>query len=52
MLQLTFAENAPSDIADAYDHCRQLTCVNSTTFYLSSQLLPQFKRQAIWAIYA
>lgn len=37
--------------AEAYEYCRQITAKYSKTFYLGTLLMPQEKRQAIWAIY-
>jgi 15-cis-phytoene synthase len=37
--------------SDAYEFCRQITAKYSKTFYLGSLLMPEEKRQAIWAIY-
>ncbi len=37
--------------SEAYDFCRQITAKYSKTFYLGTLLMPEEKRQAIWAIY-
>ena len=37
--------------SDAYEFCRQITQKYSKTFYLGTLLMPEEKRQAIWAIY-
>ncbi len=37
--------------SDAYEFCRQITAKYSKTFYLGTLLMPEEKRQAIWAIY-
>lgn len=37
--------------SDAYELCRQITAKYSKTFYLGTLLMPEEKRQAIWAIY-
>jgi phytoene synthase len=37
--------------SDAYESCRQITAKYSKTFYLGTLLMPEEKRQAIWAIY-
>ena len=36
---------------EAYEYCRQITAKYSKTFYLGTLLMPQAKREAIWAIY-
>ncbi|MGB7441024.1 MAG: 15-cis-phytoene synthase CrtB [Coleofasciculaceae cyanobacterium] len=37
--------------SDSYELCRQITAKYSKTFYLGSLLMPEEKRQAIWALY-
>ncbi len=37
--------------SDSYEFCRQITAKYAKTFYLATQLLPEEKRRAIWAIY-
>ena len=39
-------------LAEAYDFCKNITKINSHTFYLASSLLPKSKRQAVQALYA
>jgi 15-cis-phytoene synthase len=36
----------------AYQHCEDITRVNSKTFYMASRLLPEHKRRATQALYA
>lgn len=36
----------------SYELCRQITATYARTFYLGTLLMPEAKRQAIWAIYA
>lgn len=38
-------------LADSYERCRQITAEYSKTFYMGTQLMPDEKRRAIWAIY-
>ncbi|MDY6937978.1 MAG: phytoene synthase [Cyanobacteriota bacterium] len=38
-------------LEEAYELCRQITAKYSKTFYLGTQLMPEAKRKAIWAIY-
>ena len=38
-------------IEESYELCRQITAEFSKTFYLGTLLMPEEKRQAIWAIY-
>lgn len=40
-----------ASLEEAYELCRQITAKYSKTFYLGTLLMPEFKRQAIWAIY-
>jgi len=40
-----------ASLSEAYEYCRQITAKYSKTFYLGTLLMPQAKRQAIWAIY-
>ncbi|MGB3511154.1 MAG: 15-cis-phytoene synthase CrtB [Microcoleaceae cyanobacterium] len=35
----------------SYELCRQVTATYSKTFYMGTQLMPEAKRKAIWAIY-
>jgi 15-cis-phytoene synthase len=52
MLQLP--ENDLKTLAsssEAYELCRQITAHYAKTFYLATLLMPEAKRQAIWAIY-
>jgi 15-cis-phytoene synthase len=63
MLQLTqtpLTQSSPStakrmgtlaSLEEAYEICRQITATHSKSFYLATQLMPEAKRQAIWAIY-
>lgn len=54
MLQLTETpiRTAPEvSVADAYELCREVTATYSKSFYLATLLMPEEKRQAIWAIY-
>jgi phytoene synthase len=48
------AAEAPetSYLDECYRHCRDVTCSNSKTFYLSSLFLAPEKRRAVWAVYA
>jgi 15-cis-phytoene synthase len=39
-------------LANAYQHCANLTYQNSRTFYMASSLLPVEKRHAVHALYA
>ena len=39
-------------LQQAYDHCEDVTAVNSRSFFLASRLLPPEKRQAVRALYA
>ena len=53
MLQLSKSPcmRTPATRSDSYELCRQITAQYAKTFYLGTQLMPQAKRQAIWAIY-
>lgn len=53
MLQLPkFQQNRTlASLEDSYEFCRQITAKYSKTFYLGTQLMPEAKRRAIWAIY-
>jgi len=44
-------EAAPH-LREAYQHCREITRIASTTFYLASLFLTAEKRRAVWAVYA
>ncbi|MEB3887408.1 15-cis-phytoene synthase CrtB [Lyngbya sp. CCY1209] len=37
--------------SDSYELCRQITAEYAKTFYLGTQIMPEAKRRAIWAIY-
>jgi phytoene synthase len=39
-------------LSNAYDYCKQITRINSRTFYTACSLLSQQKRQAVHALYA
>jgi len=39
-------------LKQAYRYCKDVTAQHSRSFYLASLLLPQHKRQAVWALYA
>jgi phytoene synthase len=54
MLQLpkTKSQKTLPSVAEAYEHCRQITAEYAKTFYLGTLLMPKQKRKAIWAIYA
>lgn len=39
-------------LAHAYDYCKQITRINSRTFYMACSLLSPAKRQAVHAMYA
>jgi 15-cis-phytoene synthase len=39
-------------LTTAYQHCEEITKVNSKTFYLATHLLPEGKRQAVRSLYA
>ena len=39
-------------LAHAYDYCKQITSINSRTFYMACTLLSPAKRQAVHAMYA
>ena len=39
-------------LQQAYDHCEDVTAINSRSFSLASRLLPPEKRQAVRALYA
>jgi phytoene synthase len=54
MLQLpkTKSHKTLPSVAEAYEHCRQITAEYAKTFYLGTLLMPKQKRKAIWAIYA
>lgn len=55
MLQLSdppcAISSASASVAKAYELCRTMTAGFSTTFYWATLLMPEVKRQAIWAIY-
>ena len=38
-------------IEESYELCRQITATYSKTFYMGTQLMPEAKSKAIWAIY-
>lgn len=38
-------------LEDSYERCRRITEEYAKTFYLGTQLMPEAKRRAIWAIY-
>ena len=38
-------------IEESYELCRQITATYSKTFYMGTQLMPEEKSKAIWAIY-
>ena len=38
-------------IEESYELCRQITATYSKTFYMGTQLMPETKSKAIWAIY-
>ncbi|MCL2924990.1 MAG: squalene/phytoene synthase family protein, partial [Trichodesmium sp. MAG_R04] len=38
-------------IEESYELCRQITATHSKTFYMGTQLMPEAKSKAIWAIY-
>jgi phytoene synthase len=40
-----------ASLEDSYELCRQITAEYSKTFYMGTQLMPEAKRRAIWAIY-
>jgi phytoene synthase len=40
-----------ASLEESYELCRQITAVHSKTFYLGTQLMPEAKKKAIWAIY-
>ena len=40
-----------ASLEDSYELCRQVTAEYAKTFYLGTQLMPEAKRRAIWAIY-
>ncbi len=53
MLQLTETPCTETlvSLEEAYEACRQVTAEYSKSFYLATLLMPEEKRQAIWAIY-
>ncbi|MCP5990370.1 squalene/phytoene synthase family protein, partial [Klebsiella pneumoniae] len=53
MLQMIPARpsRALASLSEAYEECRQITARYAKTFYLGTLLMPEAKRQAIWAIY-
>ncbi|WP_079679427.1 15-cis-phytoene synthase CrtB [Planktothrix sp. PCC 11201] len=53
MLQLskTPCMRTLASLEDSYELCRQVTAEYAKTFYLGTQLMPEAKRRAIWAIY-
>lgn len=55
MLQLTHPSTtlAPKfvPLKESYERCRQITAEYSKTFYMGTQLMPEEKQRAIWAIY-
>ena len=40
-----------ASIEESYELCRQITATYSKTFYMGTQLMPETKSKAIWAIY-
>lgn len=40
-----------ASLEESYELCRQITAIHSKTFYLGTQLMPEAKKKAIWAIY-
>lgn len=40
-----------ASLENSYELCRQVTAEYAKTFYLGTQLMPEAKRRAIWAIY-
>ena len=40
-----------ASVDDSYELCRQVTASYAKNFYLGTQLMPEAKRRAIWAIY-
>jgi phytoene synthase len=54
MLQLSEPTQPMKQLAtlsESYEICREITANYAKTFYLGTLLMPQEKRQAIWAIY-
>ncbi|HBK24417.1 MAG TPA: phytoene synthase [Planktothrix sp. UBA10369] len=53
MLQLSKSHcmRTLASLEDSYELCRQVTAEYAKTFYLGTQLMPEAKRRAIWAIY-
>ncbi|NEP19019.1 MAG: phytoene synthase [Leptolyngbya sp. SIO4C1] len=53
MLQLSNSSTLSRLISaeESYERCRQITAKYSKTFYMGTLLMPEAKRQAIWAIY-
>ncbi|MEL7054058.1 MAG: 15-cis-phytoene synthase CrtB [Cyanobacteria bacterium J06588_5] len=55
MLQLTHPSTTLTrkfvPLRESYERCRQITAEFSKTFYMGTLLMPEAKRQAIWAIY-
>ncbi|MEB3282254.1 MAG: phytoene synthase [Lyngbya sp.] len=53
MLQLSKSPRMRTlaSLEDSYELCRQITAEYSKTFYMGTQLMPEAKRRAIWAIY-
>lgn len=53
MLQLSKSPRMRTlaSLEDSYELCRQITAEYSKTFYMGTQLMPEPKRRAIWAIY-
>ncbi len=41
-----------ASLVSAYRYCKELTAVNSRSFYLASQLLPSTQRRSVRALYA
>ena len=53
MLQLSKLQcmRTLASVDDSYELCRQVTASYAKNFYLGTQLMPEAKRRAIWAIY-
>ncbi|MEG4288696.1 phytoene synthase [Microcoleus sp. C2C3] len=53
MLQLSKLQcmRTLASVDDSYELCRQVTASYAKNFYLGTQLMPESKRRAIWAIY-
>jgi phytoene synthase len=41
-----------SDLAKAYEQCRQIHAAHGRTYYLATRLLPRARRPDVWALYA